>query len=160
MRNLLTLNLQGANMLYYEIEKYFETETTPQLLIDCEHIFKRIKAIELNLKSHKITTSKEIKDNIDEITALENDCLDGWVIADTFKTGEETKLKHEVVKKQVSAKTKVNVSQAKEEASARVQYLRRVRNLFKMYKDDAMNIKTSLKASYYNNTGYKSEDKE
>ena len=147
-------------MLYYEIEKFFETKTTPQLLIEYEDIFKRITAIEQKLSSHKITTSKEIKDNIDEITVLENECLAVYVIADTFKTGEETRLKHEIIKRQMSAKTKVNVSQAKEEASGQVQYLRRVRNLFQMYRDRAMNVKTSLKASYYNNTGYKSEDKE
>jgi len=147
-------------MLYYEIEKYFETGTTEALLEKYEKIFLNINAIEEKLSTHKITTANDIKDNLNEITVLENECLGVFIIADTFKTGEETRLKHEIIKRQISAKTKVNVSQAKEEASGQVQYLRRVRNLFQMYKDRALNTKTTLKASYYNNTGYKSEDKE
>lgn len=143
-------------MLYYEIEKFFETETTAKLLSEYENIFTNITNIEGKLSSHKITTVKEIKDNLDEITVLENKCLAVYVIADTFKTGEESRLKHEIIKKQ----KKVNVSQAKETASNQVQYLRRVRNLFQMYKDRALNVKSTLKASYYNNTGYSSEDKE
>ena len=148
-------------MLYYEIESYFENdEKTNQLLSEYEPIFLDITGIEDKLSNHEITTQNEIKNNLDIITCLENKCHAVYVVADTYKTGEESRLKHEEIRNMVSRKVKVNVSQAKESASSKVQYLRRVRNLFQMYKDRAMNIKATLKASYYNNKNYKSEDGE
>lgn len=148
-------------MLYYEIESYFsDPKKTDELLSLYEPIFMDITTIEEDLATHKITTVKEIKDSLNEITVLENKCSAVYVIADTYKTGEETRAKHSIIKKQVVANAKVNVSQAKEEASGEVQYLRRVRNIFQMYKDRAMNVKSTLKATYYNNAEYKSEDNE
>ena len=147
-------------MLYYEIEKFFETETTEKLLEEYEPIFKDITNLEGKLLTRKITTVKDIDDNLGIATVLENKCLEVYVIADTFKTGEESRLKNKIINNAIKAKTKVNVSQAKEQASCEVQYLRRVRNLFQMYKDRALNIKIKLKASLYNNAGYTSEDKE
>jgi len=148
-------------MLHDEIESYFESkEKTEKLLSLYEPLFLDITGIEDKQRNAEITTVGEIEKYLDIITVLENKCFAVYVVADTYKTGEESRLKHLEIKKSVSDKVKVNVSQAKETASSEVQYLRRVRNLFQMYKDRALNVKTVLKAKYYNNKNYRSEDGE
>jgi len=148
-------------MLYNDIEAYFcSKEKTEDLLHEHEDLFLNISGIEDKLRNAEITTMGEIEKYLDIITVLENKCYAIYVVADTFKTGAETRAKYSNIKKMVDAKTKVNVSQATATASGEVQYLRRVRNLFQMYRDRALNVKTTLKAKYYNNGSYKSEDGE
>ena len=148
-------------MLYSEIEEYFESkEKTENLLREHESLFLDISGIEDKLRNAEITTPGEIEKYLDIVTVLENKCYAIYVVADTFKTGAETRAKHNTINNMVKDGKKVNVSQAKETASGEVQYLRRVRNLFQMYKDRALNLKGTLKAKYYNNTKYKSEDGE
>ena len=148
-------------MLYGEIEEYFESkEKTEDLLRVNESLFLEISAIEDKQRNAEITTPGEIEKYLDIVTVLENKCFAIYVVADTYKTGAETRAKYGTITKMEKDGKKVNVSQAKEIASGEVQYLRRVRNLFQMYKDRALNIKTTLKAKYYNNKSYKSEDGE
>jgi len=145
-------------MLYNEIEEFFETkEKTEKLLSEYEPLFLDISGIEDKQRNAEITTPSEIEKYLDIITVLENKCHAVFVVADTYKTGAETRAKYGTIKKMVADKVKVNVSQAKETASGEVQYLRRVRNLFQMYKDRALNCKCTLKAKYYSNRTYKSE---
>lgn len=148
-------------MLYSEIEEYFESkEKTEDLLREHESLFLEISGIEDKQRNAEITTPGEIEKYLDIVTVLENKCYAVYVVADTFKTGAETRAKYGTIKKMVADKVKVNVSQAKETASGEVQYLRRVRNLFQMYKDRALNVKMSLRSKFYNNKNYKSEDGE
>lgn len=146
-------------MNHMEIEAYFgDLEKTNLLLEQFKDIFSDIMTLETRLAERDINTVEEIKEGLYFVTSLENKCMAVYIVADTYKTGEESRLKNKKIQDKVKAKVKVNVSQCKEEASSEVQYLRRVRNIFQMYKDRAMNIKSTLKASYYNNKEYKSEN--
>jgi hypothetical protein len=147
-------------MNHAEIESYFTSkEGTEQLLGAFETTFLDIMTIEDKLEKREIISSTEVRDALNIITTLENRCNGVYIVADTYKTGEETAVKNRLIQNAVKRNIKPNISQCKEEASGEVQYLRRVRNIFQMYKDRAMNIKSTLKASYYNNKEYETEDK-
>jgi hypothetical protein len=148
-------------MNHAEIEGYFTSkEGTEQLLGAFETTFLDIMAIEDKLEQRAILSLSDVRDAMNTITVLENRCNGVYIVADTYKTGEETAVKNRLIQKAVKSNLKPNISQCKEEASGEVQYLRRVRNIFQMYKDRAMNIKSTLKASYYNNKEYEGETKE
>jgi hypothetical protein len=98
-------------MLHDEIESYFESkEKTEELLAQYESLFLDITAIEDKQRNAEITTPGEIEKYLDIITVLENKCYAVYVVADTYKTGEESRLKHLEIKKSVADKVKVNVS--------------------------------------------------
>ena len=131
-------------MIYKEIESYFESkEKTEQLLEMHETLFLDVDLIDEQSKNNEIETEAVIDKIISQLTSIANVCSRISTIADTYKTGEQSRLEYTKIQ---NADKKINMTQVKAEASYEVHYLRRVRNLFNSYAESAGRALSTYKA--------------
>ena len=121
-------------MLYSEIESYFENENKiNELLALYEPIFIDIDEIDEQLRNNEIQTMDQLDELIGKLSGLGNKCDMVATLADVHKIGEQGRLQYAKIQDLENAGKKPNMSQVKEEASYEVQYLRRVREIFRAY---------------------------
>lgn len=121
-------------MLYSEIENHFKTEEgADELLSMYESTFIDIDDIDERLKNGEVNTVEELDSLIGKLSGLGNKCDMVAQLAESYKVGEQGKIQYNKIQKIEADNKKPNMSQLKEEASHEVQFLRRVRNIFKVY---------------------------
>jgi hypothetical protein len=121
-------------MLYSEIEQFFEDEATVNdLLTQYEPIFIDIDEIDDTLKDNQVNTMEEVDALIGKLSGLANKCEMVAELAETNKKSLEGKITFKKIQECEKDKKKPNMSQIKEEVSNEVQFIRRVRNIFKAY---------------------------
>jgi len=123
-------------MKYKTIESYFmSTEGMEELLESYSEDFKMIDEISEQLKTGTINSYDQIDELLGKLAGLANRCELVEEIADTYKKKEEGRLSFEKINN--AGDKKVTMSKVDAEVSHEVQDIRRVRNIFRAYKQNA-----------------------
>jgi hypothetical protein len=148
-------------MLYKDIESYFTSEEkTNELLEQYETIFLDIDEIDEKSRNNEIETAEEIDKVISRLNGYANIMDFIGDIAGTYKTGLQSICEQKRINEAVKGNTKPNMTQITSQASADVQFLRRVRNLFQAYAKRAGRALSTYKAklAYRKNYSYTKDD--
>lgn len=118
-------------MLHSEIEPYFETiEKTNELIALHEAFFIDIDEIDERLRNGEVNDREEIDALIGKLSGLANKCEIVAELADSNKKGQEGILETAKIQQ---CDSKPNMSQISREVSHEVQFIRRVRDIFRAY---------------------------
>lgn len=125
-------------MNYTQIENYFSNEKKcEELLSEYETLFMEVDMIAEKLANGEVENDQDIKEALAKTTGLYMQLNIVTEIANTTKFKEEGRLNFVKVKELEDEGKKVVQAQLDKQISHEVQYLRRVRNIFKAYRDSA-----------------------
>lgn len=125
-------------MDFKTIENYFSSEKKcEELLSEYETLFMEVDMIAEKLANGEVENDQDIKEALAKTTGLYMQLNIVTEIANTTKSKEEGRLNFVKVKELEDDNKKVVQAQLDKQISHEVQYLRRLRNIFKAYRDSA-----------------------